>query len=192
MATGAAAFSSWEEAVCKYIAFGGTSGFTGGLPGMVTSPSPGAGIVYIRPLKTYDPVAAPLPTYPTPFSTDGLTVRGVGEPTLAEWSTLGLGPFGLRLSGPTGAFEVVDLGGGNWGVRNKAGVSFFFNARASGDTGGTLSIPYAALCLSKINASTGKRELYAIAIGEFDTPLDAVAGGVGLTIQPQEMTFRVL
>ncbi len=190
MSTSAAAFSSWEEAVCKYIAFGGTSGYTSGLPGMVTSPSSASNFVYIRPLKTYDP--ALLPKYPTPFTTDGLNVRGVGEPTLAEWSTLGLGPFGLRIAGVTGSFEVVDLGSGNWGVRNKAGVFFFFNARAGGDTGGTLSIPYAALCIAKSNATTGKRELYAIAVGEFDTPLDAVAGGVGLTIQPQEMTFRVL
>lgn len=191
MATVAAAFSSWEEALCKYLAYGGTAGYTSGLPGMVTSPNVEASKAYIRLLKS--DVRATIPAYPTPFTTDAAGVRGIGEPTTAEWSTTtySVGATARRLvSASLGQLEAVDLGSGNWCVRTKSGVTLTFTAPDGADAG--CVITHAALCLPRFNATTGLIELYALAIADFDTDLDAEPAGTNLTIPAQGLRFRVL
>jgi hypothetical protein len=195
MATTAAAFSSFEEALCKYIAFGGTSGYTSGLPGMVTSPNVEASKAYIRLLKSVSPsdIRAVIPAYPTPFTTDASGVRGVGEPTTDEWSTstYGVGATARRLvSASLGQLEVADLGSGNWCVRTKSGVTLTFTAPDAADDG--CVITHAALCLPRFNTTTSLVELYALAIADFDTDLDAEPAGTNLTIPAQGLRFRVL
>lgn len=191
MATSAAAFSLQEEALCKYIAYGGTSGYASGLPGMVTSPNVEASKAYIRLLKS--DTRATIPAYPTPFTTDASGVRGVGEPTLAEWGTTqySVGATARRLvSASLGQLEAVDLGSGNWAVRTKSGVTLTFTAPDAGDSG--CVITHAALCLPRFDPTTGLVALYALAIAAFDTSLDAEPAGTNLTIPAQSLIFRVL
>jgi hypothetical protein len=193
MATFAAAFSSFEESLCRYLAYGGTSGYTSGLPGMVTAPNIEASKAYIRLLKS--DVRSTIPAYPTPFTTDAFGVRGVGEPTIAEWGTgtYSVGATARRLvSASLGQLEAADIGSGNWCVRTKTGVTLTFAAPGGSDAGCTIT--HAVLCLPRFNTATSLVELYALAIAAFDSSLDAQPSGTDITVPAtaQNLRFRAL
>jgi hypothetical protein len=190
MATTDAAFNSWEEALCKYIAFGGLSGYSDGLPGMVTSPSAPAFNAYVR-LAKGDPRSSVV--YPNAWvaNANSTTSRGTLEPTVAEWSNYGSNTLNqcARTTFSIGELEVFNPSAGAWAIRTKTTKTLTWTAPLSGDTGCQLT--HAVLCLPGFNAATGAAPLYALLVAELDSTLDAVASGTNLTIAGQTLVFSV-
>lgn len=186
MTTSNASFDSSEEKWAKYIAYGGTTGYTGGLEGMVTSPVATAQNAYIRLAKT-NPIAV---AYPNAWVANAFgSARAAEEPTAAEWANYGFGATVLRVSVAVGELEAVDLGSGQWVVRTKASKTVTFPAPSVGSTG--CQVAYAVLCLPGYDPVSGVTPLYAVGVLQFDTPLDAAVGGSNLTIPGNQLVFEL-
>lgn len=157
--TAAAAFDSWEEMFALYLALGGTLGYTGSFPGLVTnSPSE----AYLTLLNA-DPRAALV--YPNVYTNGGL--NPTYDPTLAEYE----GYSYVTVDRSTGGdLEAIEDGAGVWKVRNTAALTFPNALGAS--TGGTW--PYVGLLLPDADGN-----FYLSHVGELDAAFTVPAGGAG-------------
>lgn len=184
MSTSAASFSSWEERWAKYIAYGGSTGYSSGLPGQVTNPNTESYRAWISLTKT-DPRASVV--YPNAWIADAYADRAAQEATALEWSNYSR-QWLRRYSGASGQLEAVDLGSGQWVVRSRAAQTVTFTAPLGGDSGTQLN--YVVLSLPGPSVA-GIAPLYALLVAQLDTPLDAVAAGTNLTIPAQDLYWEM-
>jgi hypothetical protein len=181
--TNNAAFSSWEELLANYLAYGGLAGYTGGLPGMVCNPNTANATIHL--CKT-DPRTSIL--YPNYFSVVG-SRNATFEATAAEWDTYA--PVTVpRLAADADGFEVVDTGGGTWVLRNKTIRTYPNPTGAS--TG--CSLPYAVMCVQGLFGvfPSVLTVHYALLVAELDAAIVIPnGGGAGPDLTAQSLVFEV-
>lgn len=171
MSTVAALFNTSEEWVLKYIAFGGTVGYTGGIPGMTTGPTFSA--AHLR-LCISDPRTGVV--YPNPFAS-AAGRNATYEPTSGEYSTYA--PVAKNRFNTQ--WEVVETSSGVWEMRNLTAIVWPTPA-------GTGKVhTHVLLCLpSAIDGA----DHWAIAAAEFTTPQDSASVTPAAGIR--ELSFKAL
>lgn len=171
MTTVGAAFSSFEEAQAKYIAYGGSPGYSAGIPGMVTGPSyPQA---YFA-LTSTDPRSAATGSWCSLADKVSKTFNAL-EPKQIDYDGYDWISRNRFAASATG-LEAVDTGGGVWIVRNKTALVF----PNSGVLSGGIALNYCVLILPAALTSDPFYALYAPLLQS--TITIPAGGGVAPTI----------
>jgi hypothetical protein len=184
MTTSNASFSSFEEAWALYLTEGGLAGYTSGLPGMTTKPHLFAGPCAVHLCKS-DPRAGIV--YPNAFSNYGFK-NATYEPTTAEYT--GYVPQErTRLASDADGFEAVDLGAGQWVIRNKLDITF---DNASAGTGCTLTHALFSVGGTSTGLPAGVLVWYGLLVAELDVPVVIPnGGGAGPVLTANTLVFEV-
>jgi hypothetical protein len=186
MATNNASFSSWEESWANYLVYGGDPGYTAGLPGMTTKPNTGAvGKCSIHLCKSDPRTSIVYPNYARLLTLNHPTF----EPTAAEYQDYQVLTRNRRSIDADG-FEAVDLGSGQWVIRNKLDLTFA--TALAGSTGCTLTHAVWGIVGTTTGEPGASQACYWMFSTELDTPIVIPNGGAaGPVLTAQSVVFEV-